>query len=211
MRKVRVTAIEAGLDGEIELVAPDSSPWIGDGDAVLSGANPLGKIPTLITRDGEALMESSLICEYLASLAADARLPPPQGRERWRVRRLEALAQGALDAIMLRNVETLFRPEELRSEDYVARQNAKVNRTFDVIEAEVGRGDVPSTRDGGVDLGAITLGVTLAYLTQRFGDDSWRNNRPSLSQWQDEFMARASMRATVPPPLPPAHLDPRQK
>ena len=32
VRKVVVTAIEAGLDNEIERVAPSSSVWIGNGD-----------------------------------------------------------------------------------------------------------------------------------------------------------------------------------
>lgn len=211
VRKVVVTGIEAGLDDEIERVMPDSNVWIGDGDAVVSNANPLGKVPTLITRDDDALIDSTLICEYLASLVPDVGLLPPNGRERWQVRRIEALAQGALDAIILRNVETLFRPEQLRSEDYLARQNTKVDRTLNFIEAEIDRGGAQAPLGKAVNLGTITLGVTLAYLTQRFSDDSWRNNRPGLSRWQDEFATRKSMQATVPPPLPPAHLDPRQK
>ena len=180
VRKIVVTGIEAGLDEEIERVTPGSSVWIGAGDDVVSVANPLGKIPTLITRDGDALIDSTLICEYLASLAPDAGLLPPNGRNRWQVRHLEALAQGALDAIMLRNVESLFRPEHLRSEDYVARQSVKVDRTFDSIEANIDQ-YVLSPPGNGVNLGTITLGVTLAYLTQRFGDESWRSNRPHLS------------------------------
>lgn len=210
VRKVVVTAIEAGLDSEIERETPSSSVWIANGDAEVSDKNPLGKIPTLITRDGDALIDSTLICEYLASLVPDAGLLPPNGRDRWKVRRLEALAQGALDAIMLRNVETLFRPENLRSEDYVARQNTKMDRTFDFFEAEIDHDGAQPLPGKPVNLGTITLGVTLAYLTQRFGDESWRNNRPVLSHWQDEFARRDSMQATVPPSLPPAHLDPRQ-
>jgi len=61
VRKVVVTAIEAGLDSEIERVAPLGNVWIGDGDAEVSGNNPLGKIPTLITRDGDALVDSTCL------------------------------------------------------------------------------------------------------------------------------------------------------
>lgn len=82
VRKVVVTAIEAGLYDEIECVAPAESVWIGSGDSQVASENPLGKIPTLITREGVPLVESSLICEYLACLAPDANLLPPDGSER---------------------------------------------------------------------------------------------------------------------------------
>ncbi|MDE0727750.1 MAG: glutathione S-transferase N-terminal domain-containing protein [Alphaproteobacteria bacterium] len=98
VRKVVVTAIEAGLDNEIERVKPIDNVWIGNGDEEVSRNNPLGKMPTLISREGTTLIDSALICEYLTSLAPEAALLPDMGPERWRVLQLQALAQGLMDA-----------------------------------------------------------------------------------------------------------------
>lgn len=119
---------------------------------------------------------------------------------------MQALAQGMLDAIMNRNVESLFRPKPLQWDAYLERQDTKVRRTQEHLEKVLAANspEVP------IDLGTITLGCTLAYLTQRLGDDGWRETCPALSRWLDVFIERESMRASAPPALPPAHSDPRQ-
>lgn len=211
VRKVVVTGIEAGLDGEIERLTPAESVWIGSGDPQVADENPLGKIPTLIMRNGEALIDSTLICEYLASLAPDALLLPQSGTERWQVLQLQALAQGAMDAIMLRNVEMLFRPGSMQWDEYVARQTTKIDRTFNYLEKEISYEQAAYAIDSAINLGTITLACTLGYLAQRFDDQSWRDSRPALAKWFDIFSQRTSMQTTMPSPLPPAHLDPRQR
>jgi len=201
VRKVMVTAIEAGLDGEIERVTPAERMWVGDGDQVVVESNPLGKIPTLIARDGSVLIDSSLICEYLSSLSPDTGLLPAAGPERWRVLQLQALAQGALDAAVHRFVETGLRPAGLRWGDWITRQSVKVSRTFDQLEAMISADQIATSGANAIHLGTITMGCTLGYLDQRENDQSWRAGRPGLSRWYDDFSQRTSMQATIPPPL----------
>lgn len=208
VRKVLVTGIEAGLDEEVERINPEESVWVGDGDPEVSAENPLGKIPTLITRDGSTLIDSTLICEYLASLSPEAGLLPSAGPERWRVLNLQALAQGVMDAIIFRAFDTLLRPEQFRWDDWAQRQTNKISRAMDRFEAMSATGKLES--DGAVNLGTISLGCVLGYLVDRFNDAAWRDGHPNLSQWYDTFSQRESMLATPPPPLPPAHLDPRR-
>ena len=50
-RKVRMLAIESGLDAQIEAITVDTA----NPDPALLGANPLGKIPTLLLENGEAI------------------------------------------------------------------------------------------------------------------------------------------------------------
>jgi glutathione S-transferase len=207
---VVVTAIEADLDSEIERVAPSDSVWIGEGDAGVSDNNPLGKIPTLITREGDALIDSTLICEYLSCLKPETNLLPSEGSPRWRVLNLQAMAQGVMDAVMLRAVETQMRPDNLFWEEGVARQTVKVMRTFRSFDKLIADGQSDVIKDGAVNLGTITLGCILGYLEQRLNDHDWREDNPYLSAWYDNFCNRTSMTVTVPPPLPPAHLDPRK-
>jgi glutathione S-transferase len=109
VRKIAVTAIKAWLDDEIERVKPIDNVWIGNGDEEVSRNNPLGKMPTLISREGATLIDSTLICEYLTSLAPEAALLPDLGPERWRVLQLQALAQGLMDATVNRLIEIQIR------------------------------------------------------------------------------------------------------
>src|SRR6202012_5584692 len=65
VRKCLVAAHELGLDGRIELLPSNAHPVQRDRSII--ERNPLGKVPTLITDDGQALYDSRVICEYLDS------------------------------------------------------------------------------------------------------------------------------------------------
>ena len=87
VRKVRAVAIELGLDDRIELLTRAMTPVSPDAD--LNADNPLGKIPCLITDDGEALYDSRVICSYLDSLADGNSVIPGNGPARWTALRRE--------------------------------------------------------------------------------------------------------------------------
>ena len=58
--------------------------------------NPLGRVPTLVTDEGETLMESSAILDYLDERAgAERALLPRSGSERRQALNLMAMATGA--------------------------------------------------------------------------------------------------------------------
>src|SRR3546814_589502 len=109
VRKVMAVAIEAGLDGKLDKVAAAASP-VGVNDT-LNRDNPLGKVPCLVTDDGQALFDSRVICEYLDSLAG-GRLFPASGPARWTALRRQAQGDGLLDAALLARYETAMRPGE---------------------------------------------------------------------------------------------------
>ena len=71
VRKVTVTAIEAGLDDRIERMMTDYHKP----DSDIIDQNPLGKVPAMILDDGDILIDSSVICAYLDSLHDFAVLP----------------------------------------------------------------------------------------------------------------------------------------
>ncbi len=201
VRKVDVTAIEAGLNDEIERVTPTGSVWIGDSPSELVADNPLAKIPTLITREGERMIESTLICEYLASLNPAAGLLPPVGPEHWRIRNEQALAQGLMDCIVLHLVEGMMRAPERRSEIVMARLTERTHRVLDYFEGTAQAG-VLDDRASRVDLATITLACSIGFSAERWRNQSWREGRPALSNWYDAFCQRPSMQATVPPEAP---------
>ena len=79
VRKCLATALELGLTDRIELLLGKASPVLPD--TAIAEHNPLGKVPTLITDDGQALYDSRVICEYLDHLAGGQLFP--QGPARW--------------------------------------------------------------------------------------------------------------------------------
>jgi len=187
VRKVRIVAHELGVPLELELLRP--SPMAPD--PVLSRQNPLSKIPALVLDDGTTLYDSPVICEYLDALAG-GRLIPAQGAERWRVLRLQALADGILDAGILVFYERSQRPAELHWESWIGGQTAKVNQGLDALEHEV------TVFREAVDLGQISCAASLGWLDFRKPVGDFRATRPALTAWYARFAERASMQATLP-------------
>src|SRR5882762_6483313 len=82
--------------------------------------NPLGRVPTLVTDDGDALVDSAAILDYLDdTVGPDRALLPPTGRQRREALRVMAIAAGAAEKGVLQVYETVFRPEEKRHETWV--------------------------------------------------------------------------------------------
>ena len=186
VRKVTVTAIETGLDKRIERIftMPASAPD-------LPNDNPLGKVPALIMDNGEPLIDSPVIVEYLDSLHSGAKIVPPSGEARWKALRLQALADGMLDAAVLRLME-MRRPANEQSKAWMERQRTVVHRGLDWLEQHAGELDESLT------IGNITAAIVGDYLDFRFGSDDWRKERPKLAQWQKRFAARPSFKETYP-------------
>lgn len=187
VRKVMATAYETGLESRIERVP--AAVWAPDTD--IAKHNPLGKVPALITSEGEVLYDSPVICEYLDSLHKGPKLFPAAGTARWKTLKLQALADGILDAAILRRLEGQ-RPPAQRSQAWLARQTASVKRGMDALETEAARwGDA-------LTIGQIAAGCACGYLDFRFGQEDWRPGRPRLAAWYQHFAERPSMQATAP-------------
>lgn len=188
VRKVSVVALETGLDGRIERIATNTA----DPASNHAKDNPLGKVPALILDDGGRLYDSPVICEYLDSLHDGPKLFPAAGPERWRALRRQALADGILDAAVLRMLEQKRRPEALRWDAWVALQGGKIRAALDQFEAEA------DGLAGPPDIGRIAAACALGYLDFRAPEEGWRDGRPKLAEWYAGFAERPSMRATAP-------------
>ncbi len=190
VRKVLVLAIEAGIEDRLERIDCTATTPV-DPDAVLS--NPLKKVPALATDSGETLFDSRVICEYLDAEIGDGGLFPRGAPARWRALRLQALADGVMDAVVLSRYEAVLRPEQLRWDDWIAGQMIKVDGALVDMETHA------ATFGDRIDIGTISIGVAAAYLDFRVAHKDWRSTCPALAIWFEEFSARPSMRATQPP------------
>src|SRR5215468_8838666 len=82
----------------------------GDFDS-MRRTNPLGRIPSLVLDDGEVLIDSTAILDWLDETVGPSRaLVPRSGAERRRILRLIALASGAVDKAGASAYERIIRP-----------------------------------------------------------------------------------------------------
>ncbi len=99
--------------------------------------NPLGRVPTLVLDDDEALLESSAILDYIDSLVDPHRaLLPATGKPRREALRIMALATGAAEKGVSQVYEGAFRQAEKRHQPWVDRCARQVQGAFTELERE---------------------------------------------------------------------------
>ena len=189
-RKVRIVIAEKGLGDRIQTI--DQSPFAADVTA-LREANPLGKIPALVSRHGATLYDSRVICEYLDGLLPSPRLIPDSGPARIDVLRRQALADGVMDAAFNLRMERV-RPEALRSAEWMTRWEGNIRRGIAAMQADVREAFDPNN----FDLGAIAGAAAIGYVEFRLGDIDWRGNAPEVELWWSRVRERASVKSTAP-------------
>lgn len=185
VRKCLVTAHELGL--ALTLLPSNAHPV--NRDQAIIADNPLGKVPTFYTDDGQVLYDSRVICEYLVHTAGGALIPPP-GRERWTTLTLQSLGDGMLDAALLARYETVARPEDKQWSGWRGAQLDKIETSLAALNTH------PERLANRVDLGALTVGCALWYLDLRFPELGWRDRHPNVAAWYRVFGERDSMRHT---------------
>ena len=177
-RKVRIAASVLGLAAEID-VQPAN---LDDAADSVRSQNPIGKIPVLVLEDGTTYYDSRVILEYLDYRAGGGRIIPREAPARFETLRLQALCDGILDACLLLVYEGRYRPVDKHVQNWIDRQNGKVERGLKALEA------APPKLDAVPDVGQIALACLLGYRDLRFAG-TWRKEYPRLLAWHDKFAA----------------------
>ena len=96
-------------------------------------------MPTLVTNEGQTLMESGAILDYLDELAGPERaLLPRSGPARRQALNLMAMATGAAEKGVLQIYERVFRPESKRHEPWVERCRLQMSASLGAIDHYLG-------------------------------------------------------------------------
>ncbi|MDX2157495.1 MAG: glutathione S-transferase family protein [Hyphomicrobiaceae bacterium] len=200
-RKVSVAARELDLWERIE-VRPTT--WTLDWGYTtprftpgLAEANPVARIPTLITDEGIPLGDSTVICLHLNEVAAPRSLIPADKLARQRMWSCYAVADGMLEAQIAMRAEML-RPEALRSESFLEKQRARIRRCLDTLEQHV------AWLEGPVDLANITGAIACGYQDWREWLFDFRPGHPRLADWYARYAERPAMKVTEPKETPTA-------
>jgi glutathione S-transferase len=190
-RKVRIAAAEKHIAFEAVL----DVPWNEDTKTI--AVNPLGKVPVWIMPDGTALFDSRVIVEYLDGISSLNPLMPAAFPSRIAVKRLEALADGVMDAALAIFAERRKRPAPLQYPEWVTRQFSKIHRSLQVLSDELGAHDY--FHGNALTLADIAVASALGYVGLRYADDfSWQQKYPVLARFYDRMMLRPSVHTTVP-------------
>jgi glutathione S-transferase len=165
-------------------------------DTTIDKLNPLGKVPSLIMEDGNVMIDSRVMVEYLDTLTPVCKLLPPNGRDRADIKCWEALADGMLDAAVSVRLERIKRPVEQQSEEWMARQMRKVHLGLASLSEKLG--EQPYCAGNHYTLADVAVGCTLGWLSFRFPEISWRDDYANLARLYDKLSERQSFKDTVP-------------
>lgn len=161
--------------------------------------NPVVKAPTLVCDDGVALMDSTLILDYLEGLVPPERcLMPPAGDARREALRLIGLALSACDKGVSLVYEREQRPADKRHEPWYERVLGQALAAFTVLEDAAGRAD-PWLQGAGPNAADVAVAV------------AWRFNQyyhaDLVPAWKFPALAAYSARAEALPEFVATPLD----
>ncbi|MFA9441012.1 glutathione S-transferase [Uliginosibacterium sp. sgz301328] len=189
VRKIRIMLLEK----EVPFEFVEESPW--EPDTRVSDYNPLGKVPALVTDDGEVFFDSPVVASLVEMRFSNRPLLPADALDALRVRQVEALVDGTLDAAVAIRME-LQRPAEIRVATWLDRQSAKVVRGLDALEQRAAKGEWLAGPS--MTLADIAFGCAVFWLDFRQIHDDWRNGRPALAALADRLAQRDSFQNTLP-------------
>jgi glutathione S-transferase len=120
------------------------------------------KAPTLVLDDGEVLMDSTLIIDYLEALAAPGKsLIPNDLKQRLRSLRLIGLALAACEKSVQLYYERSLRPAQIQYAPWMERVEGQLAAAYSALERELEK--QPLKTDGSIAQDGITLAVAWSF------------------------------------------------
>ncbi len=190
VRRVAISLMLAGLE-----FTRDTRSVFADADE-MRRINPLGRIPSLILDDGEVLIDSGAILDYIDELLGSERaLLPPRGASRRNALRIVALATGAIDKAGAVAYERMLRPQETIYMPWIDRCLTQLASALAALEALPRSPWYLGARPMQPD---ITVGVMLGYLDLRVADAFPAGRYPKLEALSAACEALPAFSATRP-------------
>jgi glutathione S-transferase len=150
--------------------------------------SPLGRVPILVLADGEPIIDSAAILDYLDELAGPARrLVPPSGAERRQVLRTVFTATGAADKAVSISYERRRPPQEQSS--------GWIDRCRTQIAAALGELEANWLSTGRVTQAEITTATMLAYVQRVEPGVAAPGSYPRLEQMAAECESLPAFKA----------------
>lgn len=179
VRRVAVSLKRMGLAFEHESVS------VFRGMERFREFNPVIKAPTFITDDGQVLMESSLILDYLEFLQGPGNgLMPVSLAERTRTLRLTGLALVAYEKAVQIYYERNLRPAEIQHAPWVGRVSEQLKTACGELERELRAQPLSAGADIGQD--GISIAVGWSFIQLVVPDQGSAEEFPLLARFAAE-------------------------
>ena len=186
VRRVRALSHVLHINNRMEWIP--ASPY--ESPQLLLDVNPLSRIPTLITDEGQIIPDSAVIADYLCANFNGEQYLPVAGEYRWQILHLATLAEGIIDlalyTVMIRRRNTGDTEKLLRHQQGIERTLQYLATNQWVLSAEK-----PTFYE-------ITLGCALGYLQFRLPDIFAATVPSTLNTWFAAFEAKPFMHDTQP-------------
>jgi glutathione S-transferase len=107
-----------------------------------SAINPTVKVPTLVLNDGQFLIDSTLIIDYLESQVAGRSLMPKDSNSYQTALQHIGVAMVAMEKVAHLVYETTQRPDELQHGPWITRLRQQLKGAVDLLETAVSASDL---------------------------------------------------------------------
>jgi glutathione S-transferase len=180
VRRVAISARHLGIDLEHESVS------VFRHFEHFQQINPVVKAPTLVLDDGEVLIDSTLIIDYLEALAGPGKsLMPDDLKQRLRAWRLIGLVLAACEKSVQLYYERNLRPAEIQYQPWVERVEGQLAAAYSALERELEKQPLANGALIGQD--GITLAVAWSFTNLVTPDQVDASRFPRIA----EFTAQA--------------------
>ena len=183
-RKVRVIAIEKKIT--LDLVEED----LVHKSAVFLKANPIAKVPTLLTDEGQCFCDSPIICEYLDTLHDDPIFIPRSTTERLIHLNDVSIADGLMDRTVGIFMERFIHGDGAH-EGFIQKQEESVRLCLTYFEERI---ELLSS----LNMLSVAMGCAIGYVQFRLPHLCTKEQYPQLMAWYQSFNQRQSMQETMP-------------
>jgi glutathione S-transferase len=179
-------------------------PWSTFGDAEkIAPYNPLRRVPTLVLDGGEALIESTIILDYLDELVGPEKaMIAERGPERRRSLRICALATGLADKAVSLLYERVLRKDQ--SKVWVERCEAQIGGVLDVLEKERAAIATPYWFGQRIGHADVAVACVLRFTREAHPALFDRARYPALTAHADACEALPAFAEIVQPLKPPS-------
>ena len=180
VRRVAISARHLGIDLEHESVS------VFRHLEHFQQINPVVKAPTLVLDDGEVLIDSTLIIDYLEALAGPGKsLMPDDLSQRLRAWRLIGLGLAACEKSVQLYYERNLRPAEIQYQPWVERVEGQLAAAYSALERELEK--QPLANGALIEQDGITLAVAWSFTNLVTPDQVDASRFPRIA----EFTAQA--------------------
>lgn len=190
VRKISVMLLEKGIPFDFINDIPHEP------GCKITQFNPLGKVPALVTDDGEVFYDSPIIVQFIELMNVAPTFLPLHPLEALRVKQIEALADGVTDAAVALVLESR-RDADKRNEAWVLRQREKLLRGLDALEKLAEKRTLLNTEQ--LNVADIAVACSLGYINFRRIAPGWCVERPELIKLVERLFQRESFARTTPP------------